>query len=532
MIFEPNYNDYLVLICDDESSIREMLTEALQTWGFQVMSAANGEEALLKLEQGKLPHIVLTDIMMGGITGIELAKKVKQISPEIECIIMTSHGSFDTAVEALRIGVHDYLTKPFDNLDDVKSTLNHVCERIYMRYYTEYLVVQMKKKNEDISLLNQMSLELAQNLDFKHVLEIGSKGFKNGFNYDSCLFYEWNAQQQNLQFCCAYPHEFSPPNLNPITVELGENEVLSQETIQKISNELNTEHLSYSVLKDRNGLRGVFVGVGRMAGDLSEKVLSDQYLRVISTALENAELHGKVVEASIRDGLTGLFNVRHFKELAQRELMKSKRLKHPMSLLFFDVDHFKKYNDGNGHQAGDDLLRQLGEILRATFRKTDIVARYGGEEFTVLLPHTPFADALMKADALREQIQKTAFAFAEKQPLGFVSVSIGVVEYPTHGNELSSMIEIADQALYAAKRTSRNVVEAGVVPEGYIAEFESQRVTKPVQVTELAATPVTVTESTTEAAQVTEPSPVAESGETTVEFTEGTVESDEGKEAA
>src|SRR5688500_1089411 len=105
-----NPEEYLILVCDDEESIRSMLAEVLADWKFQFATAPNGEAAIEYLKAGNIPHIILTDIRMGGITGIELAAEAKKISSEIEIVIMTSHGSFETAVQAMRIGVFDYLS--------------------------------------------------------------------------------------------------------------------------------------------------------------------------------------------------------------------------------------------------------------------------------------------------------------------------------------------------------------------------------------------------------------------------------------
>jgi diguanylate cyclase (GGDEF)-like protein len=174
----------------------------------------------------------------------------------------------------------------------------------------------------------------------------------------------------------------------------------------------------------------------------------------------------RLEEMALRDGLTGLFNHRHFQEALDAELSRAKRHGHPVGLLFIDVDHFKTYNDKHGHPAGDRLLRRLSEVLTggresglpAQTRASDIVARYGGEEFVILLPETTYEGALIKAERIRRLIADFPFEKAAMQPLGRVSVSIGAAAFPEHGDEKQLLIDAADRELYRAKHAGRNRV--------------------------------------------------------------------------
>jgi diguanylate cyclase (GGDEF)-like protein len=173
-------------------------------------------------------------------------------------------------------------------------------------------------------------------------------------------------------------------------------------------------------------------------------------------------------EQALKDGLTGLFNHRFLQETLKREVARAKRYQHDLSLLFIDVDHFKQYNDTHGHPAGDALLRQLGRILANTGqfeevdergRTTDIPTRYGGEEFVVVLTETGTAGALVRAERLRTCIERFPFPGREAQPLGTVSVSIGVASYPDHADSQDALLKAADSALYAAKEGGRNQIQ-------------------------------------------------------------------------
>lgn len=160
-----------------------------------------------------------------------------------------------------------------------------------------------------------------------------------------------------------------------------------------------------------------------------------------------------------RDGLTGLFNHRAFQEHLRRELNQAKRVGRPLALLMVDVDHFKSYNDTYGHPAGDAVLRQVAEILRAHVRGADLVARYGGEEFTLLLPGTGTTMGRAVAEKLCRAVAERTFVGARSsQPTGRLTVSIGVASWPEDASEPAALLDLADRALYAAKRSGRACV--------------------------------------------------------------------------
>jgi diguanylate cyclase (GGDEF)-like protein len=140
------------------------------------------------------------------------------------------------------------------------------------------------------------------------------------------------------------------------------------------------------------------------------------------------------------------------------EHIRAQRYASQYSLVFIDADNFKHYNDRNGHPAGDRLLKELAQIVRASCRSTDLPARYGGEEFVVLCPETAHPDANVVAERIRKAVQSHPFAHADAQPLGFVSVSVGVACYPVDGQTPEAVLQSADEALYASKQNGRNRV--------------------------------------------------------------------------
>ncbi len=174
-----------------------------------------------------------------------------------------------------------------------------------------------------------------------------------------------------------------------------------------------------------------------------------------SLALSNLRLREALRIQAIRDPLTGLYNRRFLEESLERELSRARRKEKPMAVFMIDIDHFKLFNDNHGHEAGDYVLKQLGLVLNSFIRREDVACRYGGEEFTLILPGAPEEVALQRANELCERMRKLDLRFSG-DPLGTVTISVGVAVYPTHGEENEALIGAADRALYRAKADGRD----------------------------------------------------------------------------
>jgi diguanylate cyclase (GGDEF)-like protein len=307
-----------ILVVDDEQSLQAIMGQVLTEDGHQVTTASSGEEAQTLFSGQPFP-LVITDIVMGGMSGIDLLRTIKKTHPSTEVIIITSHASLDSAVTALRYGAYDYLVKPFDDISLISAVVGRALEKIRLTEENKTLLETLHRKNEELE--------------------------------------KSNAILKNL---------------------------------------------------------------------------------------------------SIRDGLTGLYNHRYFQEVLTMELVRSRRYNKSVALVFIDVDHFKKYNDTHGHPDGDGLLVTLARILLDSLRASDTVARYGGEEFVLILPETTKDGALHVAESIRKKVYDHPFPGRETQPLGRITISLGVAAFPHDGADGSSLIERADKALYEAKKAGRN----------------------------------------------------------------------------
>ncbi|MGA8430556.1 MAG: diguanylate cyclase [Candidatus Sulfotelmatobacter sp.] len=190
---------------------------------------------------------------------------------------------------------------------------------------------------------------------------------------------------------------------------------------------------------------------------ISHEQLASSAASQIALSLASLQLRETLREQSIRDPLTRLFNRRFLEESLERELQIASRKKQAIAVLFLDLDHFKKFNDTFGHDAGDVVLQALADLFRTFFRSTDICCRYGGEEFAIILPESSANDAALRANALRAEVKSLRLQY-KKQNLGHLSLSAGIAGFPEHASASDELLKIADQCLYQSKSSGRDAV--------------------------------------------------------------------------
>jgi len=202
---------------------------------------------------------------------------------------------------------------------------------------------------------------------------------------------------------------------------------------------INDELIDEYVLRD-----GDFIKVGRCIF----KFLS-------GNNIENA-YHEEIYRLTTIDGLTQVYNKRYFQETLEREIGRAQRYRRDLSLIMFDIDHFKQVNDNFGHLAGDYVLKQLASVIKGRIRREDVLARYGGEEFAIILPEIDRHNALQFGEKIRRITEKASFKFEDTEIP--VTVSVGIASLIPEVQEASEFIKLADDNLYAAKTSGRNRV--------------------------------------------------------------------------
>ncbi len=297
-------NKMKILVVDDEDNFRSTLKDFLAAHNHHILEAGNGIQGLEVIEKEEV-DLVISDMRLPKMDGITFTHKVKERRQDIPVIVMTAYASIESAVEAMKAGASDFITKPFK---------------------------------------------------FAHILFI----------------------------------------------------------IERV---METKQLR-------------------------EMAVKSEYYKQLSNL----------------DGMTSLYNYRFFKEMLKHEVDRHTRYNRSLTLLMIDIDDFKKINDSYGHLVGDQVLKQIADLLKKSIRSHDLVARYGGEEFAVILPETMEEEAIKVGERIVTTIREYQFNLIEGSPAESLSVTVGLASFPKDAEEVEQLVENSDQALYKGKNGGKNQV--------------------------------------------------------------------------
>ena len=237
--------------------------------------------------------------------------------------------------------------------------------------------------------------------------------------------------------------------------------VVSRSSVSRQHARLYVDDDSNWWVEDLNSTNGTFVNETRIRAqqlaDSDQVRFGDAIYKFLSGSNIESAYHEAIHNMAIQDGMTGIHNKRYFMEFLEREIAVASRHGHPLTLVMFDVDHFKKVNDTHGHLAGDAVLKDLCSRIKPRIRREDLFARYGGEEFACVLPSTALPGGIVFADQLRGLIEQRPCLFEDKQISFTISVGVTTLHRET-GVDPAALIKRADDNLYAAKRGGRNRV--------------------------------------------------------------------------
>lgn len=329
-------------------------------------------------------------------------------------------------------------------------------------------IIELEQYNREVTLLNGMGDSLQKCQTTTEAYRVISKTAPQIFPGQSGALYIFNDAHTRIEATAKWGELKGPASFHPSACPaLQETKIQVIECANKAKQCGDTDILACGPISvcvplvTQNESFGVLSLHGVLGNGLQER---DRWKRLITMvadhltlSLANLRLREQLLEQSIRDPLTGLFNRRYLDETLERELCRANRLQHPISVIMLDIDHFKHYNDTYGHDGGDALLREVSVFLQTFVRGDDIVCRYGGEEFTLVLPGASLHDSANRAAEICTAITHVQATHQGSQ-LGIVTASLGVACFPTHGATANDIIGSADVALYRAKHEGRNRV--------------------------------------------------------------------------
>ena len=473
----------LILVVDDEPDILSLNRLILEREGWQVITAGDGVDAIQKAID-RSPDLIVLDVMMPRMNGYQVCRLLKSdlLTAEIPIIICTVRSLESEKLYAYTSGADHYLTKPFDPPELVRLVRSTLAEHTSVpvrelagpvtRHPTSTDSILsdvnrlLDRRLMELTILQHLAGAMAGTLHLDGVLGIVLQSIVNDLGYSGgMIFLAGERGVLEERVARAEPLVIDPAR-HPVF-----GRVMSETKVVILDAEAMLHETPAEFCARIHALTAILVPIqskGRPLGLLvvestAPMVDRDQrdFLLTLANqsglAIENANLYARTLQLSITDGLTGIYNYRHFCERLELEIARSRRYRLPLGLLLIDIDRFKSFNDRFGHLLGDEVLKVVAHRIRSNTREVDLVARYGGEEFCVILQEIGEDEIGAFAERVREAVASTSIEVPGGQSQ-CVTVSIGAAVCHDGETNAHEFIGRADAALYRSKDGGRNKV--------------------------------------------------------------------------
>lgn len=412
-----NLENFTILYVEDEFAIRKSLELFLKRKVKEIYTASDGLEGL-ELFRTKRPDIILTDIEMPILNGIDMAKTIKDEDNNAPIIFLSSHSDEETLKRSFNSGAESFFSK-----SDDYETLFIEIERLAEISHSKKEEIALKKTVEEIIESQDNMLAVLEDREIK----IANLSFLEFFGFSNVQ--EFNKNIKSLG-------EITFEDIHSHSLEIENYFLKDVDSRVKLENEDKEEKYFTLFITELSSIDGKH----RFLLNLND---------VTKFELENRELY----TLATTDLLTGLPNRLKAEELLEREIFFAKKYQHPISLIFFDIDDFKGVNDKFGTQVGDLVLMKSVNAIKEILKESELFVRWEGEKFIIVLIGKNINDTFILADNIRKLFEVTSFPVA-----GQITCSFGITELESD-DDLDDFLSKADKALYEAKRNGKNRVE-------------------------------------------------------------------------
>ena len=448
-----------ILVVDDIHTNIKLLETKLSAEYFEVVTATNGRDAIALCEQG-LCDIVLTDVMMPVMDGFEVCRRLKNAptTAHLPVVMVTALDQPSDRVRGLDAGADDFLTKPVDDTA---------------------LIARVRSLARLKSVIDELRARLAGSRGLGDPL--ASATAETGQNGRILLVDDRPSSYERLAAALSHYHvvEIEPDphhalmraaedNFDVVLVSLDLQDFDGLRLCGQLRSLERTRNVAVVLIADMDDktrvLRGLDIGAhdflvrpvdrNELVARVRTQVRRKRYAERLRDSVQSS------MELAVTDGLTGLHNRRYLDMHFAAMFEDAVRRDGPLAVLLLDIDRFKAVNDGYGHDAGDDVLREFAQRIGTLTRAVDLVARFGGEEIVVVIPDASLEDARFVAERIRERIGSVPFPLQGRPAPLHVTVSIGVAARQRGDTSPADMMKRADVGLYQAKDRGRNRVVA------------------------------------------------------------------------
>jgi len=448
-----------ILIVDDDPLNVKLLAATLPTNEYKTITAYGGIEALEKVNS-QSPDLILLDIMMPEIDGYEVTRRVKSEphSRKTPIILITALDGTTEKIKGIEAGADEFLNKPVNAIElsaRVKSLLR-------LKQYREQL--KIRSQSREAFTLPSSKEETTQTKDLPVVLlvednETDAKLIQKYLEGQQYLVKHVSDGEETISY--AQGERVDLVLLDILLPRMDGFEVCKR--LKEMYQMRNTQIVLITCLSDMESkIKGIDLG----ADDYLVKPINKEELKARVNALLKKKAcidklstnYESALHSAITDSLTGVYNHSYFKHFLELETKRSLRQGNTLALIMIDIDGFKEYNDTLGHLAGDQVLRELADLLKSNIREVDLAARYGGDEFALVFPYTNMEKAQNTAERITRIIHEHLFDHDLSLPNQRLSVSMGMALFPEHSSDISELIKKADRSLYRAKEQGGNRV--------------------------------------------------------------------------